>query len=287
MQTTTTSPHRESQVRNGKQVRTVLVDTSLLIELQKTIEEATPVRQALMPFRFKAASSYSRLEYKRAWICRWANIHAYCCQDGVNHIGDVLKRIQKAGRSRWGNRRLMTMLSQLIEFHGMDTSDLPDRVLVARLREHAKRRALAMSETFASELTHVFRGTHCVRAEEPVRERRTGSLDAAIADCRPDNAECRIEDFFIEHRQLFLRIADAVEKLDKPSDELAALAEHVRLADKDPTHLRDNRHCPKIADAIIAIDGHAMDVFAANNPGEWETIADALRKELINPCRPT
>ena len=49
------------------------------------------------------------------------------------------------------------------------------------------------------------------------------------------------------------------------------------------THLCDNRHCARIADAIIAVDGRKVDEYAANNDKEWRLLARSMGKTLLNP----
>ena len=55
------------------------------------------------------------------------------------------------------------------------------------------------------------------------------------------------------------------------------------MAQRDSTHLCDSKHCAKLADCIIAVDGKKMDVFAANNDKEWITIAKTMATPLVNP----
>jgi hypothetical protein len=62
------------------------------------------------------------------------------------------------------------------------------------------------------------------------------------------------------------------------------MREHIGEAQQSPEHLCDDRHCCRVADALIAVDGIKLEVFAANNPAEWELLARILDKQLINPA---
>jgi len=184
-------------------------------------------------------------------------------------------------------RKLHTCLAQLNRFFDLDNSVITSRAALVRLGAHCKHAVLGSAEAMKEMITGEFKESGCVRAEEPARELPNGALHVVIPQCKPSNIQCTIHQLFESQRMLFVAIADHVEGMDKASDELKAMAEHIRIAQDDSTYLCDRSHCSKLADAIIAIDGRKMDVFAANNDKEWETLASVIGKPLLNPVTET
>lgn len=267
-------------------VATVLVDTSLLIEQQKGPRLAKPVRQALARFRFRGASSYSKLEIKRAWAKRLAYIHGLCQRSDVASILDVWEQFNKLLGAHPGNRRKVeTCQQQLIAFLRDQPSTLSERAKLVRLRAHCKNAVLSLYEAVQETITGEFYGTKCVRAAEAPRECADGSLDVTIRRCKPEKIQCTVHTFFEEHREAFRAVARFVDQNSMSSEELRQMRDHIRKAERDPVHLCDDKHCCRLADMLIACDGKNMDTFAANNDREWIPIAEIMGKPLLNPVR--
>ena len=264
--------------------RRVLVDTSLLIEQQKRQEHAQPVREALAGYRFKGASSFSRLEFKYAWLQRLAYIYEITKKPSVRSTLDVLEWINN--KLQGLNRRrgqVQTVFQALFTFLELDNGRIGGKAQLTRLRAHCKVAILDAVDGFEQIVTGEFKGTDCARAKQLAKERSDGSLDTSIRQCKRGRRECRVDDFFLEHRDLFTAISACIAAAEDPSPELQEIREHIQAAMKDPEHLRDHQKCRRIADAIIAVDGRDMEVFAANNDREWRTIASAMNKHLQNP----
>jgi len=273
---------------SGAGFGTVLEDTSLLIEQQKLSKYARPVRDALSAYEFKGASSYSRLEFKRAWLQKLNYIHGVCRESATRSVGDVLDWISaKLTGHPKQKRRLQTCLDAITRFLELDGKAISGAAQLARLRAFCKASILTASEALGRMVTGEFRGTQCVRAEELPRELSDGSLDVAIPKCRRKKIRCAIHEFFASREATFAAIADRIDAEEDPSDQLKAISKAVRSAQKDPAHLCDSDNCGKLADAIIAVDGRDMAEFAANNDREWVTIASAMRKALVNPVKGT
>ena len=264
--------------------KTVLVDTSLLIEQQKREKYAKPVRLALAPFRFRGASSYSKLEFKRAWLQRLAYIHTTSLRSDVGTIIDLIAYFnRKLASHPMQRRRLQTCMDALIRFFDLTSCDISRPAQLARLRAHCKRCVLDATRILDDMVTGYFKHSRCSRAEELARELPDGSLDIIIRKCRPSSPQCDIVRFFKDNMALFTAIADYVDSHAGCSEELKTMRDHIRQAIKTPTHLCDDKNCTKVADAIIAIDGKDMEVFAANNNREWDHICKVFGKTLLNP----
>ncbi len=262
---------------------TVLIDTSLLVELQKKPRYSLPVKDALSGFRFKGVSSFSKLEFKRAWLQRLALLHKYCRDPGVTRIAEVLDRIEKCLSHPMQKRRVHTMLQALNAFLDLEPDKISQKAQLIRARQHFKHAVLAGQYALEEIATAVLRGTACVRAEEPARELADGSLDVTISRCKPSHIRCAIHEFFDGHREAFRAIADGVDGATMPSNELQGIRDGIRRAQENSTHLCDDRNCKAIGDAIIAVDGKNMDVYAANNDREWQLLAQVLGKRILNP----
>ena len=282
-------PHADSPARkqSSSPIATILVDTSLLIEQQKRSHYAHPVREALAPYRFRGASSYSKLEFKRAWLQRLAWIHSRCRQPGVEKVLDVQDAINHLLVHSAQIRRVQTCMDAIYRFLEADGKSLSGRAQLARLRAHCKSAVLTGAEAIQQLVTGEFRGTRCVRAEEPPTEKPDGSLDVSIRRCTREDVRCAVDKFFEANKPLFMSIAAFVGGCEKPFDELLHMREHILIADGEPQHLCDSGHCAKLADALIAVDGKDMDEFAANNDREWVPIATAMKKPLVNPVKGT
>ncbi|NLW87289.1 MAG: hypothetical protein GXY38_10495 [Planctomycetes bacterium] len=262
--------------------RTVLVDTSLLIEQQKQRKQADPVRKALNRYGFKGASSFSRLEFKYAWLQRLSYLYDVASKPhhAVHEVWDyIMKRLGGLEKQRG---RVQTLWDALHKFLELDGKRLTDEAQVLRLRAHCKTSILDARDAFSEMITGEFNGTDCALAKEFVRENPDGSFNVTIPKCKRGQQQCQVADFFQKHRELFATIANAVSAVSDASPELLRIREHILAAMDDPEHLCD-QSCRRIADAIIAVDGHGMDVFGANNDKEWRTIAAALGKDLLNP----
>lgn len=265
--------------------KTILVDTSLLIEQQKGNANAANTRKALSEYRFRAGSSYSRLEFKRAWLQRAAYLHRLTWE--ATDIGDVpqLMSSRLASHSEQ-RRRCQTCLDMFGAFLKCGGGvQLTAREQLIRLRAHLKLVALAGGEALNRCVAHFFDGSRCVRAQEPVRELSDGRLDAAIPECSPKDIRCQVHSFFSERLAQFSNIKTSVGLETEPSKELARISETIAEARGDAAILCDSRKCRRIADALIAVDGADLDVFAANNDREWVVLAASLGKALVNPLR--
>jgi len=260
-----------------------LVDTSLLIEQQKRPSQADLVRQALSRYRFRAISSYSKLEFKRAWAQRLAYIHKVSYHPHCNTVNDVYYEVNRLLANTFHHRRVQTCFDALIAFQDLDGGQISDRAQLARLRAHCKQAVLGAAAWLKQARHEEFKGTGCVRAEELPRELPDGSLDTAIRQCRPADIHCRIHEYFNHNKDAFDQIRSTIESSSDASDELKKMLPEIKAAEKDATHLCDNRHCAKIADAIIAVDGRKVDEYAANNDKEWRLLARSMVKALLNP----
>jgi hypothetical protein len=252
--------------------------------MQKRANQANPVRAALRGYRFRGVSSYSLLEFKSAWLSRLGYIHSTCRKRAVRCILDVIQRIDaKLGAHPKRHRMMRTCLQQVMAFLDQDKGSVKSRAQLARLERHCKAAILGAEEAMRQMATGVFFGTKCARATETAKEKKNGSLDVAIPQCRPEKPCCSIGGFFRDNEAEFGALAQAIDGDEAASRELQAMRDQIRAAQADAAVLHERKCCSRIADAIIAIDGIGMQDYAAHNPREWRLIAHVFGKTLVDP----
>src|ERR1035437_9188000 len=72
-------------------MNTVLLDTTIQLEQQKIEPRPEVVRNSIASFKFRAVSTYSRLEAKKAWVQRLVYLHTESKQ--VSSIPLLLDRV--------------------------------------------------------------------------------------------------------------------------------------------------------------------------------------------------
>lgn len=265
--------------------RTVQIDTSLIIEQQKSEAEAAPVRDALSGYVFRASSTYARKEFKRAWLQDLALLNKLARESA--DIGELLRKVETSVGlpvARRRRSRCVSAISAFLSANSAASGDLPLNVLMARFCAHVREAVLGGYLAFERCVTHLHDGTGCVRSAERPSLAPDGSLDVRVRQCKRTSVRCVVHQFFTARRRAFETIEEHITKLgDAASPELQKTARTIRTAAIDPQHLCASENCSAMSDALIAVDGLAMDVFAANNPREWTALAAALGKPLINP----
>ncbi len=120
-------------------IRTVLVDTSLLVEQQKGPERSSPVRRALSQYPFQGATSYAKLEFKRAWLKRLAWLYNSTNREDVGSISLLINLIdQTFGKHPLQRRTYQTLMQALAAFLTPNNDRLTDAERFVRLRAHIK-----------------------------------------------------------------------------------------------------------------------------------------------------
>lgn len=268
---------------HAKRIKTVHIDTSLQIERCKAAKKANVVEDALSQFGFKSSSTYAKLEFKRAWLQRLS--YLYYASQNVNGLDELIGYINdQLSAHPLHRRRLSTCLQAVESFLSKIKEDLSPGAQLIRLQTHMRNAILGAYTWWDSSITHEYDGTKCVRAAEQPRQLAGGKVDVSIPQCRGSEIGCAIHQFFEKNREHFAAIKLAVAALGgRASKELQEAKQIIEYAEKDPNRLCDDRNCVKLGDTLIAIDGLAMDCFAANNDKEWVLLSEVLAKPLVNP----
>ena len=269
----------------AKVVTAVHLDTSLQIERCKAGRKAEPVVGLLRDFRFVSTSSYAKLEFKRAWLQRLAYLYSLSGQ--VKMIGELSGMLaDKLGSHPLHRRQLSTCL-QAIEAFLLPTNDrISEAAQLTRMRAHLRGAVLNAYSWWEASVTHEYNGTSCVRASERPRISGGGKLDVSIPKCRRDSIRCRVHSFLQDNKEHLAAIKAEIDRLGaNASDELKEARAVLDAFENDPEKMCQDNICVKLGDILVAIDGISIESFAANNDKEWVPLAQALRKQLLNPLR--
>lgn len=126
-------------------------------------------------------------------------------------------------------------------------------------------------------------GTECYWARKGVQRRRDGSFTWKTPKCERRLKRCRLDEFFVENREIFERIKTAIDALaeEARSDQLRGFSEMIGRALQDPTVLLNyETGCKRLADAIIAVDSARYKSFFTQNISESDVLTSVLGQAL-------
>lgn len=261
--------------------KAIHIDSTILFAPFKRQDEK--IRQALAvlsEYEIKTASSFSRLEFKRSWLQDMNYMHSLLIK-GHDPAG-LLNAAKNALVQR--PRRVSRILEIFNRAWDEVAQSTPKSHIASRLRDRLRIGILTNWKKFAGNVDTIFNGTACLRATEPPKlNNETGAIDCSVPSCRRKKIRCKVHEFHSANAGHFGRIRDITNADETASAELRESSRTSSNAAVDPETLCDDRTCKKMGDAIIAVDGASLPVFAANNDKEWSLIAKALGKDLVNP----
>ena len=192
------------------------------------------------------------------------------------------------GRSfQGGQKNRMTRCLEILEKRLGEvpqTVSLGDALL--RLREHISLAILNSQAYWDRRVHHHFDQTGCVRALIKPRRQANDLIIFTVPRCKRSDIRCKINKFFISEQQTFITVKNAIDSLgDKASDQCKQASIELAKAVSDPERLCEDKNCARLGDILIAADSGSVSTLAANNDKDWIPIANALGKQLINPCR--
>lgn len=245
---------------------------SLLLKSERVRELIDEVAQA---FRWHATSTYVKLEYGNTvlnycvWLRRILNKKGF--RGTLEHVNEVLPE-QHRGRKMFA----LHLLTQYADEGGQDAKDLAD----AHLRRLVKLHLDAVTAYFDTPLED---GTGCYWAQKESHFARDGKTWRQVK-CDPRKRRCRVDQFFEDNRQAFLRIKAAIDELESPTSQLQAFSDTIDLAADDPTVLLDHRNCRRFGDALIALDSRGYGNMFSQNPKEFHLLCRVMGQAFI--CLP-
>lgn len=231
------------------------------------------IATVLQQFRWLGTSTYAKVEYGNVVLSQaeyfLEKLEAFKSLDKLlDHVANVLPHRLHGQKVLWSFNLLVRHMSQ-------DDADATERARCSL------RRLMKLGLGFVTELCDKppEDGTGCYWAARGIQKRRDGTLVWQTPVCRRNRKRCRLDDFFNENRDLFIKIKTAIDALptDRRSAQLAGFSDVIAKALDDPQSLLDYRPgCKRLADAIIAVDSRAYGSVFSQNAAESELLTDIL-----------
>jgi hypothetical protein len=250
----------------------LFLDTSIHCSKLKGPLFRERITEVFRLFQWKSTSTYTKVEFGNVVLSTTEYFLRKLDEFGSleatqDFIGNVLPHKFHPKKVTWS--------FNLLKAFGADDAECTER---ARL---SLRRLMKLGVAFVEQLCDrpLANGTDCYWAKQGVHKRRDGRLVWRTPVCKRSNERCRLDDFFVENKDLFKRIKDAIDALaeDEKSDQLRDFSEVIGQALKDPKMLLDYRPgCKRLADAIIAVDSSAYKSMFSQNVKESELLTTII-----------
>lgn len=236
-------------------------------------------------FTWKSTSTYTKVEFGNVVLAQaeyyLRKLNDFGSLEKVkDYIGNVLPHDLHPPKVKWS--------FNLLNHYGGGDEECTER---ARLY---LQRLMKLGLDFVDKLCDrpLADGTACYWAARGVHKRHDGRLVWQTPVCKRDRKRCRLDEFFLENRDIFMRIKAAIDALpeSEKSSQLGAFSEVIGQALEDPGVLLDYRSgCKRLADAIIAVDSRAYRNLFSQNIKESDLLTAVLEQTFYylpaNPVR--
>jgi hypothetical protein len=248
----------------------VFLDTSIHCCIHKGEPLRPRLNWLLSLFSWKGTSTYSKVEYGNVIL---ANAEYYLRKlRELKSVASLLQHISHVLTAQHHEKR--TWAFSLIQTLGRSEEDRTRRA------EASLRRLLKLgTQTLDDHSDALADGTKCHWGKTGLRRRRNGEYAWKTPDCKSSSKACKVDDFFVEHRETFLAIKDAIDGLDENllTDELKQFSRVIGEAIDNPTILLNYRTgCRLLADVLIAVDSRKYQNFATQNYKESQVLTNIL-----------
>ena len=250
----------------------LFLDTSIHCCWFKGLDITNRLSQVLSLFRWVGTSTYTKLEYGNVVLSQAEYFLRKLRELGslsrvVSHVGNVLSK-QHHSKKVWA-------FNLLTEHYGEDDAEVTERA------ELYLQTLMGIGTVFVEKKVDgpLQDGTACYFARRGVAEKRDGMLTWKTPDCKPGKRRCRIDEFFVDNRDLFSAIKQAIDALpeDRKTGQLKDFSNVIEQAMSDPKCLLAYRTgCRRLADAIIAVDGRKYLSMFSQNVNESEVLCKVL-----------
>ena len=251
----------------------LFLDTSIHCSRLKGSLFQERISQVCRLFHWKGTSTYTKVEYGNVVLAQVQYFLRKIDEFGslektLDFIGNVLRHSSHHPKVKWS-------FNLLRGHYGRDEAECTERATLYL------RRLMKLGGAFVDEFCDcpLENGTDCYWAKRGVHKRRDGRLVWDSPVCKRTRKKCRLDDFFVENRDLFEQIKAAIDALpdEGKSDQLRAFSEVIGEALHDPTMLLDYRAgCQRLADAIIAVESSRYKSMFSQNVKESELLTSVL-----------
>lgn len=242
----------------------IFLDTT--IQVDRIIQEHDEGKRAaiealLAQYDFKAACTYSLVEFKRVVLQNLSLCLAYLIEEGSYFL--ALNRVTGLGPRR--GRRISTLISimswvginvnalQKVDAHG----DL-DELLTLQSISYIRTNIFFLWKRFEKSVDTLFDGTKCARAREKPRRDGKGNVIVQIRESLCANMECTNTGLMTSLLPVIQRICSHIDQLEtkgeEVSQELKTARDELRLAIRDRTRLYNYNNCLKIGDVWLHLE---------------------------------
>lgn len=253
----------------------VFLDTSIHCSGFKGPLFQDRIERVLRVFMWKGTSSYAKVEFGNVvlssaeYYLRKLEEHG-SLEATLDYIGNVLV-------PQFHGKLIQWSFNFLRNHYGANDAECTER---ARLSlQLLMRVGVALVEQKCD--TPMANGTNCYWARKGVHRRRDGTLTWKTPRCTARNKRCAVDDFFVQNRETFLAIKQAIDRLpqDRLTAQLRAFSDVISKALGNPRVLLDYRTgCKRLADAIIAVDSVAYRSLFSQNARESEVLTEVLQQ---------
>lgn len=254
----------------------VFLDTSIHCSKLKGPLFRRRISDTLRMFHWKSTSTYAKVEFGNVVLSTAEyyirKLDEFDSLDAtLDFIGNVLPHNLHPKKVTWS--------FNLLKAYGLNDAECTERARISL------RRLMKVGTAFVEQLCDrpLADGTDCYWAKRGVHKRRDGRLEWKTPSCKRKHKRCRLDDFFVENRDVFERIKNAIDGMpeDDKSDQLRGFSEVIGLALNDPKMLLDyGRGCKRLADAIIAVDSLTYKNMFSQNAKESELLTAVLGQDF-------
>ena len=263
----------------------LFLDTSIPVSMHKGSLFVDRIKRVHGLFRWKSTSSYAKTEYGNVILAnaeyvlrqlrRFNSFEKTC-----GWIANVL-----LPRFRDHAQKQMWTLNLLRDITGMDDKEKTECAILSLTR--LLKLGVRYVDAVADE--PIENGTDCYWAKQRIREKKDGELYWENPKCTCSRRRCKVDTFFEENKEVFLRLKAAIDQLpvDERTDQLQSFSEVIAAAVVDPRVLLDYKTgCKRLADAIIAVDSRNYHNLFSMNAAESSALTAVLGK-IFTTCRRT
>ena len=249
------------------------------------------IESLLDQYDFKAACTYSLVEYKRVVLQNLSLCLRYLIEEDSYFL--ALNRVTNLSPHR--PRQVATLVS-LMSWVGMKAGEQEveiggklEEILTLKSMSFIRTNIFFLWKKFEKSVDTLLNQTNCARAKEEPKKDDNGNVIIQIRESLCKTMECNNVNFFTEHLPLVRKVCDEIDRLEQAgqvvSQELKKLRDELRLAMTDKTRLYDYKNCLNVGDFWIHLESLAANIkdFATTNYKESQHLCPSMGLSMKKP----
>jgi len=228
------------------------------------------------------SSTYVKMEFKRRFIQDLVYLYNEALL-GAKTFADVLARIDKL-RTDYHKRKIKSIITSFYGFFSdkedEEVSGPLGKIILEKAINYFKPWIENAWEEFNIDIGEILNETGCYNARNGPT--LTGEkFDNRSKTCKKEDIRCKIVEFFIQHRESFIKIYKKLSQLDCLDEEQQKVKNILEKALKYPGIMADIKNCWNCGDAIIAVESPADAVLFTTNIKHFEPICSEIKKKCL------